>query len=316
MADKLETKLRKIEDALGGTEPTPDTEDKLGWHLDYIEELAQEGGGGTTVVANPEMSGDEDDLVGLQVGETKYKVNSGSYSNYNSIMCSISIDNQGQHCFFDNDVNNTPGSSRWNQLFESLSTNGASLGTVDFTSDINFENYCCLFGAHEWANDLGEIIQTINCDDVYLSGYVSINYNVARDEFYVDVSSIFIGGERRKLILNESGDIVYDDVIFPSYILYCPFDFSQNDNWYDNSTNLEDWESNRKHSRLLDMDRFLDESLSMSLIIVSDDDDEKVIKSYFARYYAVEVVEDNLWEIHILTSDGEYIINIDVSEEE
>jgi len=75
MADKLETKLRKIEDALGGTEPTPDTEDKLGWHLDYIEELAQEGGGGTTVVANPEMSGDEDDLVGLQVGETKYKIN-------------------------------------------------------------------------------------------------------------------------------------------------------------------------------------------------------------------------------------------------
>lgn len=35
------------------------------------------GGGGTTVVANPTLAGTEDDLTGLQVGSTKYKVPSG-----------------------------------------------------------------------------------------------------------------------------------------------------------------------------------------------------------------------------------------------
>ena len=43
MAD-LESKLKKIESALGGDKDTPEVYDKLGWHLDYIEELVQEGG--------------------------------------------------------------------------------------------------------------------------------------------------------------------------------------------------------------------------------------------------------------------------------
>lgn len=43
--DKLDNKLTNIEVALGGTESMPEnTEDKLGWHLDYIEELAEAGG--------------------------------------------------------------------------------------------------------------------------------------------------------------------------------------------------------------------------------------------------------------------------------
>ena len=37
-------------------------------------------GGGTTVVANPELVGTEDDLTGLQVEETKYKIPSGGGS--------------------------------------------------------------------------------------------------------------------------------------------------------------------------------------------------------------------------------------------
>ena len=48
MAD-LESKLVKIESALGGDTPTPSVDDKLGWHLDYIEDLIQEGGGGGDV---------------------------------------------------------------------------------------------------------------------------------------------------------------------------------------------------------------------------------------------------------------------------
>ena len=40
MAD-LESKLVKIESALGGDTPAPDVDDKLGWHLDYIESLIE-----------------------------------------------------------------------------------------------------------------------------------------------------------------------------------------------------------------------------------------------------------------------------------
>lgn len=40
----------------------------------YLQEILKQGGGGTEVVANPELAGTETDLTGLQVGETKYKV--------------------------------------------------------------------------------------------------------------------------------------------------------------------------------------------------------------------------------------------------
>ena len=48
--------------------------------VDFLKE--EIGGGGATVVANPELSGDEADLTGLQVGDTKYKVPSGSGIEY------------------------------------------------------------------------------------------------------------------------------------------------------------------------------------------------------------------------------------------
>ena len=40
----------------------------------YLQKILEQGGGGTEVVANPELAGTESDLTGLQVGETKYKV--------------------------------------------------------------------------------------------------------------------------------------------------------------------------------------------------------------------------------------------------
>lgn len=43
-----------------------------------IEFLKDEIGGGANVVANPELSGTEPALTGLQVGETKYKVSQSS----------------------------------------------------------------------------------------------------------------------------------------------------------------------------------------------------------------------------------------------
>ena len=44
--DKLNEKLISIERALGGEPVIPQTDDVLGWHLDYIESLIEEGGGG------------------------------------------------------------------------------------------------------------------------------------------------------------------------------------------------------------------------------------------------------------------------------
>lgn len=38
----------------------------------WLNEIAENGGGGTTVIANPTLAGTEDALTGLQVGETKY----------------------------------------------------------------------------------------------------------------------------------------------------------------------------------------------------------------------------------------------------
>lgn len=44
-----------------------------------IKPLLEDGGqGGSTVVANPELAGDEDTLTGIEVDGTKYKVESGS----------------------------------------------------------------------------------------------------------------------------------------------------------------------------------------------------------------------------------------------
>jgi hypothetical protein len=46
--DELKNKLISIENKLGGTEQAPEVEDKLGWHLDYIESLIDSGSGGGT----------------------------------------------------------------------------------------------------------------------------------------------------------------------------------------------------------------------------------------------------------------------------
>ena len=52
----------------------------LGSMIALIKTLAGSGGGGggTDVVANPTLAGTEDDLTGLQVGDTKYKVGGSS----------------------------------------------------------------------------------------------------------------------------------------------------------------------------------------------------------------------------------------------
>ena len=63
MADKLETKLVKIEKSLGGSESVPlDVTDKLGWHLDYIESLIKgSSGGGTKLYKHTVTFTDEND---------------------------------------------------------------------------------------------------------------------------------------------------------------------------------------------------------------------------------------------------------------
>lgn len=65
-----------IEATIEGTEYTDPPQSRMEALLKELNELiiAGGGGGGTTVIANPEETGSEADLVGLQVGSTKYKL--------------------------------------------------------------------------------------------------------------------------------------------------------------------------------------------------------------------------------------------------
>ena len=77
--DPLGEKLITIENKLGSTQKMPvGTKDPLGWHLDHIESLIDESSGGTKVIANPTLSGNEDKLLGIQIEDKKYKVESSS----------------------------------------------------------------------------------------------------------------------------------------------------------------------------------------------------------------------------------------------
>lgn len=64
----LDNFLAKI---AGETPIDENVRDSTEYWLNRIAEAG--GGGGTTVIANPELAGTEDPLTGLQVGETKYK---------------------------------------------------------------------------------------------------------------------------------------------------------------------------------------------------------------------------------------------------
>lgn len=59
-----------------------------------IEFLKDEIGGGTNVVANPELSGTETVLTGLQIGDTKYKVSQGSGGQMEIVTLNFVLDEQ------------------------------------------------------------------------------------------------------------------------------------------------------------------------------------------------------------------------------
>lgn len=69
---KITRKLKELGLKINGVEPKGDTTSEIikGIADDYT-------GGGTTVVANPTLAGTEEELTGLQVGETKFKVGGG-----------------------------------------------------------------------------------------------------------------------------------------------------------------------------------------------------------------------------------------------
>ena len=54
--DELTEKLVSIENKLGGSQEAPETDDKLGWHLSYIESLI--GGGSSDAVEDVKLNGD------------------------------------------------------------------------------------------------------------------------------------------------------------------------------------------------------------------------------------------------------------------
>jgi len=67
---------------------------------DFSMGVGEDESGGTTVVANPTLVGTEDNLTGLQVGETKYKVpQGGSTQHYHKVV--LLTENTEQYCFGD-----------------------------------------------------------------------------------------------------------------------------------------------------------------------------------------------------------------------
>lgn len=89
----------------------------------WINKIAEQGGGGSEVIANPTLSGTEDDLTAIEIDGTKYKVPKGSYiaemadsshitqeslafivANFNKIPCFVIYDNMAaQITFISND---------------------------------------------------------------------------------------------------------------------------------------------------------------------------------------------------------------------
>ena len=76
--------------ALGENVTLPDTDTER--ILVYLRKLIEviEQGGGTEVIANPTLAGTEDDLTGMQVGDTKYKVGGAPKLYRNSIKMTFS----------------------------------------------------------------------------------------------------------------------------------------------------------------------------------------------------------------------------------
>lgn len=68
---KITKELKELGTKINGKAPSGETISEL---INGIASDYEGGTGGTTVVANPTLAGTEDDLSGLQVGETKYKV--------------------------------------------------------------------------------------------------------------------------------------------------------------------------------------------------------------------------------------------------
>lgn len=104
--------------------------------IDAITENYSAGGGGTTVVANPELAGTEDTLTGLQVGDTKYKIETGGG---NSALVLTTFDFTAS----DMEITNQDDIDKLDEL-EFMFVNGmANLPTsimFDFRDDSNYRN--------------------------------------------------------------------------------------------------------------------------------------------------------------------------------
>ena len=366
MADRLEKHLVKIEQGLGGDGSLPknyNQVDKLDWHLTKIEDLIEEGGGGgTTVIANPEMSGDEDDLVGLQVGTTKYKVSSGGsetnvvanpeytgnevllnrvsindvdYKLYNDYSLEIYVGADGQDVLLRKGFGNnfTPGSREWDnfiELFKENDTTSENHRFIIMPIDMTTDNYgalllCQIEVSKETMEKTGgnEIwhrinIYSLNTECVY--NVLTIVYNKTFDEFYIDTTNYF-DGEASMTIDSTGESIVEDNVILPDYLTYCPFDYSGNGDWYNETTNLAEFIELVKSTRLGNFSSSENmRELGHITLNVVDTSTGNVKKSYYAPYYC-EVIEGDIedetqWIIHILTSDGDYKFVYDYEEEQ
>ena len=330
MADRLEKHLVKIEQGLGGDGSLPknyNQVDKLDWHLTKIEDLIEEGGGGgggTTVIANPEMSGDEDDLVGLQVGTTKYKVSGegGNTTKHNLVIRTwddgdghisqeFDIDGQGYESGYV-----VEDDTAWTNLFNEISSGStydanAFIATPLFNEGTIFSNV--LLTAYENINENEETIQGISLEVITsfdYCGYININYNTNRKRIYIDFTEWYEKPQFRQLWLsNETHDIVYDSILLPSWMSYCPFNFDEGDvDWIYGCQDINEWNERFVSDRIADLSR--DPVFGLEIRIMLVDDNELPVNNYTGVLWYIYDEDNDIFNVHISTCNGDFVFEI------
>lgn len=165
-------------------ETTPETAETLNAKDDviiHIEEYLAEGDMGTTVIPNPELSGDESALNSIQIGEDKFKVEGGGgnaniwYGTHAEYEAQEDTIADGTQVCFTDDIGLEAGSEYYSETEQVIGTClGKPLYRKIITGNIN-------------ANETVTILPLTNIDEIVnVSGYIKTSTN---NKVYIGYSS-------------------------------------------------------------------------------------------------------------------------------
>lgn len=122
------------------------------WVYNSTDTSSIEGGGGTTVIANPTLAGTEADLTGLQVGDTKYAVPQGGGDNGHTLTVQFST-------VYDRGSDIPPSEYQVFKVGLLKYLNGnvvTSIETINDNNEHTFENVIAYNYTYAGDTDLGE----------------------------------------------------------------------------------------------------------------------------------------------------------------